>query len=174
MNFHEKSLYCTLFFPNSWEWASYLVTMSSIADANIMAAKTKNLLKWEYFTRSAKSLKKTGIRLGNYHRQTTKTALQRRTKQRKISFYDSMKKNTQNHSTKSCHHLTKNNPQMLIKSAIQSKSSLNIFSVESFPQALLLIEKNVVLNHGKAAYWICLSRRAIIPSWNQLPVRFKG
>jgi len=63
-----------------------------------------------------------------------------------------MKKNTQNHITKSCHHLTKNNPQMLIKSAIQSKSSLNIFSVESFPQVLLLIEKNVVLNHGKAAY----------------------
>jgi hypothetical protein len=39
-----------------------------------------------------------------------------------------------------------------MKSAVQSKSSMIIFSIESFPQALLLKEKHVVLNHGKAAY----------------------
>jgi len=119
-------------------------------------------------------IKKTIAELCDLHWQTTKTASQRRTKPRKISGCMNKKKNTQIHITKSCHQLNKKYPETLMKSIIQSKSSMIIFSAESFPQVLLLKEKHVVLNHGKAAYRICLSRRAIIPSWNQSPFRFKG
>jgi len=62
-----------------------------------------------------------------------------------------IKKMTQKYITKSCHRLTKKYPTTGMKPIVQSKSSFNIFSLESFPQALLLKEKNVVLNHGKAA-----------------------
>jgi hypothetical protein len=47
--------------------------------------------------------------------------------------------------------LNKKYAQTRIKSVIQSKSSLKDFYLKSFPQALLLKEKNIVLNHGKAA-----------------------
>jgi hypothetical protein len=96
--------------------------------------------------------KKISTELCDLHWQTTKTATQRRTKPRKISDCKNKKKNTQNYITKSCHHLTKKYPGTRMKSAVQSKSSMIIFSIESFPQALLLKEKHVVLNHGKAAY----------------------